>query len=70
MKTQIEKIKPIDKVAFKILKIVSEKSNPYTFLSGKATEECIQKESRIGEKRPFTFTSLPDDDYLEFTIKF
>ena len=21
------------------------------------------------EKRPFTFTCLPDDDYLEFTIK-
>lgn len=29
----------------------------------------MNKEGWRDEKRPFTFTSLPDDNYLEFTIK-
>ena len=41
----------------------------YTFTSGQATEVAINKKEWTEEKRPFTFTSLPGDDHLEFTIK-
>ena len=39
------------------------------FRSGQATEVAINKEGWRDKKRPFTFTSTPDDDFLEFTIK-
>jgi ferredoxin-NADP reductase len=36
---------------------------------GQATEVAINKPDWTQEKRPFTFTNLPDEDHLEFTIK-
>lgn len=39
------------------------------FRPGQATEMALLKEGWEDEKRPFTFTSLPDDDVLEFVIK-
>jgi ferredoxin-NADP reductase len=41
----------------------------YIFEPGQATEVSINKEGWREEKRPFTFTSLNDWPYLEFTIK-
>ena len=38
-------------------------------MSRQATDVCINKEGWIDQKRPFTFTNLPSDEYLEFTIK-
>lgn len=46
-----------------------EKPDKYAFTPGQATEVTINKEKWKKERRPFTFTCLPDDDYLEFTIK-
>lgn len=46
-----------------------EKPAGYTFSPGQATEVAINKEGWNTEKRPFTFTSLNKDPYLEFTIK-
>lgn len=46
-----------------------EKPEGYRFTSGQATEMAINKNEWINEKRPFTFTGLNDDPYLEFTIK-
>ena len=46
-----------------------EKPSGYTYTPGQATEISILKEGWEKEKRPFTFTSLPDSDHLEFTIK-
>src|SRR5206468_6883984 len=39
------------------------------FVPGQATEVSINKEGWEAEKRPFTFTGLNEDPYLEFTIK-
>lgn len=39
------------------------------FIPGKATEVSIYKEGWKDEKRPFSFTSLPVNNFLEFTIK-
>ncbi|MBD3628038.1 flavodoxin reductase [Cyclobacterium sp.] len=46
-----------------------EKPGGYRFQPGQATELSLLKEGWEEEKRPFTFTSLPSDDFLEFTIK-
>jgi ferredoxin-NADP reductase len=63
------KIKSIDKVTHDVLKIVTEKPQQFIFTPGQATEVSINKIGWKDEKRPFTFTSLPENDYLEFTIK-
>lgn len=62
-------VKSIDKVTHDVLKIVTEKPQQFTFTPGQATEVSINKDGWKDERRPFTFTCLPDNDYLEFTIK-
>ena len=69
MKNVPVKIKSIDHVTHDVLKIVLEKPEGADFHSGQATEIFIDKEGWQNEGRPFTFTCLPSDDYLEFTIK-
>lgn len=69
MKQHFVKIKTIDQITHDVLRIVTEKPLHYTFTSGQATEVSINKKGWQNEKRPFTFTCLPEDDYLEFTIK-
>ncbi|HMI60127.1 MAG TPA: FAD-binding oxidoreductase, partial [Puia sp.] len=46
-----------------------EKPEGYSFNPGQATDVCVNKPGWEDEKRPFTFTCLTDDPYLEFTIK-
>ena len=69
MEQHIVKIKAIDNVTHDVLKIVTDKPTGYSFVPGQATEISINKDEWQNEKRPFTFTSLPENDYLEFTIK-
>jgi ferredoxin-NADP reductase len=45
------------------------KPEGYHFIPGQATEVSLNKEEWKEEKRPFTFTSLNNDPFLEFTIK-
>lgn len=49
--------------------ITLEKPANYTFTPGQATDVAINKKEWKEEKRPFTFTNLPEDNHLEFTIK-
>jgi len=63
------KIKTIQHIVHDVLKIVTEKPRDYDFNPGQATEIAINKSGWEEKERPFTFTSLPDSDYLEFTIK-
>lgn len=69
MKQHFVKIKSIKHINHDVLKIVAEKPQDYNFIPGQATEIAINKNGWQKEKRPFTFTSLPNNDYLEFTIK-
>lgn len=62
-------LKKIDSVTHNVLHLVTEKPKGYTYTPGQATEMAIDREGLRNEKRPFTFTSLPDDGELEFTIK-
>jgi len=45
------------------------KPNGFNFTPGQATDLSLRIEGWENEKRPFTFTCLPGDNYLEFTIK-
>lgn len=46
-----------------------EKPSGFTFIPGQATDVAINKPDLKDQKRSFTFTSLNEWDYLEFTIK-
>lgn len=63
------KVISIGKITHDVLKIVTEKPVHYNFKPGQATELSINKKDWSNKKNPFTFTSLPENDYLEFTIK-
>jgi ferredoxin-NADP reductase len=69
MKQHLVKIKSIKHITHDVLQIITEKPQQYHFTPGQATEVSINKEGWQNKKRLFTFTCLPDDDYLEFTIK-
>jgi len=69
MTQHIVKINSIKYITHDVLRIVTEKPQKHTFTPGQATEISINKEGWIKEKRPFTFTCLPQHDYLEFSIK-
>jgi ferredoxin-NADP reductase len=69
MRKQVVRIKSIQQVTHDVLQIVTERPANFNFLPGQATEISINKTGWKAEKRPFTFTSLPENDFLEFTIK-
>lgn len=69
MEKHIVKINETDYVTHDVKCFRLERPDGYTFLPGQATEVAINRPGWRGEKRPFTFTSLPNDQQLEFTIK-
>lgn len=46
-----------------------DKPEGYDFTPGQATDLALDRDGWRAEKRPFTFTSLPDEDHLQFVIK-
>lgn len=69
MNPKIVAIKSLKLITHDVLQIVTEKPADYDFTPGQATEVSINKPGWTEEKRPFTFTSLPESDVLGFTIK-
>ena len=69
MKQYFLKIKSVEKATQDVLRIVTEKPQNYSFEPGQACDVAINKTGWKEKKRPFTFTCLPNDDHLEFTIK-
>ncbi len=69
MEQHIVKVISVEKITHDVLKIVTIKPNGYDFIPGQATEVAINKSGWQEQKRPFTFTSLPVDEHLEFIIK-
>jgi ferredoxin-NADP reductase len=66
---QTVKIKSIVPITHDVLSIVTEKPRSFSFQPGQAVDIAINKTPWQNEKRPFTFTCLPGNPYLEFTIK-
>ncbi len=69
MEQHIVKILSIHDVTHNVRAYRIEKPSGYRFGPGQATDVSINKEGWREEKRPFTFTSLNEYPYLEFTIK-
>jgi glycine betaine catabolism B len=65
----IVKILDIKEVTHDVKCFWLEKPERFIFTPGQATEVSINKPGWEEEKRPFTFTCLNEDPYLEFTIK-
>jgi ferredoxin-NADP reductase len=63
------KILDIISLTHDVKQFKTEKPKDYSFVPGQATEVAINEKGWQEEKRPFTFTSLPESDYLEFVIK-
>lgn len=69
MESHILKVKSVAPVTRNVLRIKTEKPADYSFKSGQATKVGINKPGWEDKKRPFTFTNLPEENHLEFTIK-
>lgn len=69
MAQHIVKIKSVNHVTHDVLRFKTEKPDNYSFAPGQATRVAINKDGWEKKKRPFTFTNLPNEDHLEFTIK-
>ncbi len=63
------KIIAIEPLTHDVLKITAEKPASLHYQPGQAADISINKQNWEQERRPFTFTSLPDEEYIEFTIK-
>lgn len=63
------KILSIEPATHDVLRIETERPKYFIFDPGQATEIFLTKDGWENEGRPFTFTCLPQDEHLEFTIK-
>lgn len=67
--TQPVKIISIAHLTHDVLKVVAEKPAGLAYHAGQAVDVSINKPGWEQELRAFTFTSLPADEHIEFTIK-
>lgn len=65
----IVKVEAIRLITHDVLQIDVEKPERFSFNPGQATEISINKEGWKDKTSPFTFTSLPQEKYLQFVIK-
>ncbi len=63
------KITSINHATHDVMHIKTEKPQDLSFHPGQAIDVALTKPGWDKELRPFTFTSLPSEDYLEFFIK-
>lgn len=63
------KILDITHLTHDVVKVVAEKPATLNYQPGQAVDISINKPNWEQELRAFTFTSLPDDGYIEFAIK-
>lgn len=66
---KIAKILKIEKITHDVKQFTVEKPKGYRFIPGQATEVSVNKRGFQNKKRPFTFTSLNKDPFLQFIIK-
>lgn len=67
--SQITKIKSIEHITHDVLQIVLDKPEGLDYIPGQAVDIALNKPNWSDKKNCFTFTSLPEDDHIEFTIK-
>lgn len=69
IKNQKLQILSIEAITHDVKSFRIQKPDGISFQPGQATEISIDRDGWREKGRPFTFTSLPEDDYLEFVIK-
>ncbi len=69
MEQQILIIEKIEQATHNVLRFTLNESEAINFLPGQAAELAVDKDGWRDKANPFTFTSLPHEDHLEFTIK-
>ena len=62
-------LQAVEKVTPDVNRYVFNKPEGFAFRAGQAVDIALDRDGWREELRPFTFTSLPEDDALEFTIK-
>ncbi|QOW11955.1 flavodoxin reductase [Kaistella flava (ex Peng et al. 2021)] len=67
--SQLTTIKSIEHLTHDVLHIVLEKPQGLNYIPGQAVDISLNKPGWSEKKNCFTFTSLPEDDQIEFTIK-
>src|ERR1700759_2677831 len=65
----VVKIISIIQITHNVRQFDIEKPKGFHFTPGQATDVSINEKKWKDELRPFTFTCLNDDPYLQFTIK-
>jgi ferredoxin-NADP reductase len=69
MGNHLLKITSINNITHDVLRIITNKPKGFDFEPGQAANIAINKSGWLKEERPFTFTNLPANNSLEFTIK-
>jgi ferredoxin-NADP reductase len=69
MGNHILSVESVKNLTHDVLEITTNKPKNFTFLPGEAANIAINKSGWLKEERPFTFTNLPENNSLEFTIK-
>jgi len=69
MGNHILKIESISNLTHDVLKFTTNKPVGFDFEPGQAANLAINKSGWLKEERPFSFTNLPTNNSLEFTIK-
>lgn len=69
MEKHIVKVLETSLLTHNVKRFLVQKPDDYAFVPGQATEISINKPTLEDELRPFTMTSHPQDDHLEFIIK-
>ncbi len=63
------KIISVESATHNVTHLITEKPEGFSFSPGQAADLSVDKPEWETELRPFTFTSHPSDDFLEFYIK-
>ena len=69
MENHIVKIISVESVTHDVKRFVIQKPKGFKFIPGQATDVSVNTHALKNEKRPFTFTSLNENEQLKFTIK-
>jgi ferredoxin-NADP reductase len=69
MEEHIVRIIRIEQLTHDVKKFQVDKPQGYSFIPGQATNVSVNRPDLRNKKRPFTFTGLTGDSYLEFIIK-
>ncbi|WBY17701.1 flavodoxin reductase [Erythrobacteraceae bacterium WH01K] len=62
-------LKSMRAITHNVNELTFDRPDGYDFKPGQATDFALDRDGWRDEKRPFTFTSLPQAEHLQFTIK-